>query len=81
FPYGTRCLLFDNFFLNVANWENGKNWSTPWVVDDPQFFVIPPEGKTLASLIRKKSNFLARDRAPTRSTSKPTSWFKKAWKR
>ncbi len=81
FPYGTRCLLFDNFFFNVANWENGKNWSTPWIVDDPQFFVIPPEGKTLANLIRKKSNFLARDRAPTRSTSKPTSWFKKAWKR
>ncbi|MEM9353024.1 MAG: hypothetical protein AAGA92_08420 [Planctomycetota bacterium] len=53
FPYGTKCLYYDNFFVNVANFENGRNWSTPWVIDDPQFFVIPPEGQTLANLMRK----------------------------
>ncbi len=53
FPYGTRCLFFDNFFFDVANWEDGKNWSTPWVIDDPQFFVVPPKGLTLANLVRK----------------------------
>jgi len=54
FPYGSRCLYLDNIFFNVANWENGKNWSTPWVIDDPDFFVIPPAGKTLANLVRRR---------------------------
>ena len=55
FPYDSRCLYLDNIFFNVANWENGKSWSTPWVIDDPQFFVIPPEGKTLAHLVRRRT--------------------------
>jgi len=54
FPYGSRCMYLDNIFFNVANWENGKNWSTPWVIDDPEFFVIPPEGNTLANLVRRR---------------------------
>ena len=81
FPYGTRCLMFDNFFYNVANWENGKNWSTPWIVDDPQFFVIPPEGRTLANLIRNGSGSIAQKRSSTRSASKPAARFKKGWRR
>ncbi len=60
FPYGSRCLYFDNFFLNVANWDNGKSWSTPWVIDDPQVFVIPPQGKTLANLVRTRTRSVAR---------------------
>lgn len=53
FPYGSKCMYFDVFFVNVANWDNGKSWSTPWVIDDPAFYVIPPQGKTLADLPRK----------------------------
>jgi len=55
-PYGSRCLYLDNIFFNVANWENGKNWSTPWVIDDPEFFVVPPAGKTLANLVRRRGH-------------------------
>jgi len=55
FPYASRCLVLDNIFFNVANYENGKNWSTPWVIDDPQFFVIPPEGQSLANLVRRRA--------------------------
>ncbi len=54
FPYGSKCLMFDNFFVNVANWENGKNWSTSWVIDDPAFYVIPPQGQTIANLSRRR---------------------------
>ena len=54
FPYGMRCVMFNNFFFNVANWENGRNWSTQWVIDDPQVFVIPPQGQTVAQLYRVK---------------------------
>ena len=24
FPYGNRCMTFNNFFFNVANWDNGR---------------------------------------------------------
>lgn len=53
FAYGWECKYFDNMFVNVCNFENGTNWSTPWVIDDPAFFVIPPEGQSLANLVRR----------------------------
>jgi hypothetical protein len=36
--------------VNVANLDNGRTWSTPWVIDDPAVYVIPPQGQTLAIL-------------------------------
>lgn len=69
FPYGSRCLYLDNIFFNVANWENGKNWSTPWVIDDPEFFVNPPEGMTLADLVRKRGRTRVAQR-PNRGSSR-----------
>ncbi len=54
FPYSMRCMTFNNFFFNVANWENGRSWSTKWVIDDPKIFVQPPPGKTAANLYRIK---------------------------
>ena len=77
FAYGWECKYFDNMFVNVANLEDGNNWSTPWVIDDPRFFVIPPEGNTIADLVR-------RSKTPTvasRSSSTIKSIFGKAVKR
>jgi hypothetical protein len=54
FPYGMKCQTFNNFFFNVANWDNGRTWSTHWVIDDPKIFVIPPQGQTVAQLYRVK---------------------------
>ncbi len=54
FPYGERCMTFNNFFFNVANWDNGRTWWTPWVIDDPKVFVIPPAGQKVAQLYRIK---------------------------
>ena len=54
FPYNYKCLCMDNFFFNVANLDNGRTWSTPWVIDDPKIFVIPPQGLELADLYPKK---------------------------
>ena len=78
FPYASRCLYLDNIFFNVANWENGKSWSTPWVIDDPEFFVIPPEGKTLANLVRSRGRTQVA-RRPNTSRSRPR--FGKSTKR
>ncbi len=71
FPYGSRCMYFDNFFVNVANWDNGKSWSTPWVIDDPEVFVIPPKGQTLANLIRHRGRQVARKSSP--KSKRPSS--------
>jgi hypothetical protein len=62
FPYGMRCQQFNNFFFNVANWDNGRTWSTPWVIDDPKVFVIPPAGQTVANLYRAKPKAQVRTR-------------------
>lgn len=64
FPYGSKAMFFDNFFFDVANWENGKSWSTPWIVDNTAFYVIPPEGQTLANLVRKRRASVARHSKP-----------------
>jgi hypothetical protein len=55
FPYNMRCQSFNNFFFNVANWDNGRTWSTPWVIDDPKIFVIPPPGQSVTNLYRKQN--------------------------
>ena len=54
FPYSMKGMVFNNFFFNVANWENGRTWSTQWIIDDPQVFVIPPQGQTVTNLYRIK---------------------------
>jgi hypothetical protein len=54
FPYGMKCQTFNNFFFNVANWDNGRSWSTHWVIDDPKIFVIPPQGQAVTQLYRVK---------------------------
>jgi hypothetical protein len=38
-PYGYRCEEVRSFFYNVVNGDNGREWSTDWIIDDPQFFV------------------------------------------
>lgn len=65
FAYGWECKYFDNMFVNVANFENGQTWSTPWVIDDPEFFVIPPEGQTLANLVKRTGNQSSQRRGQT----------------
>jgi hypothetical protein len=54
YPYNYKCLCLRNFFFNVANWDNGKSWSTPWVIDDPKVFVQPPAGLAVSDIYRKK---------------------------
>ena len=34
YPYGYRAAKFETMFFNVVNRDDGKTWSTPWVVDD-----------------------------------------------
>ncbi len=47
FPYGYNALRFRSFFYNVVNGDDGKNWTTPWIVDDPTVYVL--QGGSMAS--------------------------------
>ncbi len=42
YPYGFHCQLFENFFFNVVNTDNGHTWSTPWIIDDPSLYTLRP---------------------------------------
>lgn len=40
YPYGYRAERFNSFFFNICNHNNGRTWSTPFVIDDPEVFVV-----------------------------------------
>jgi hypothetical protein len=47
FPYGYRTELLKTYFFNVCTRDDGKTWSTPWVIDDPKvYFVKRPQMAT-----------------------------------
>lgn len=39
-PYGYRAERLNSFFFNICNRNNGRTWSTPFVIDDPTLHVI-----------------------------------------
>jgi len=40
YPYGYNAEYMKTFFFNVCNGDDGKTWSTPWVIDDPSVYVV-----------------------------------------
>ncbi len=45
-PYSYRAEYFKTFFFNVINGDDGKNWSTPIIIDDPTLYFIAPQQAT-----------------------------------
>jgi hypothetical protein len=39
YPYGYRAEYFNTIFFNVANHDDGRSWSTEWIIDDPQLYL------------------------------------------
>ncbi|WP_417395122.1 hypothetical protein [Gimesia chilikensis] len=39
-PYGTRIQSFHTAFFNVCNQDNGRTWSTEWIIDDPAMYYL-----------------------------------------
>ncbi|WP_437201636.1 hypothetical protein [Planctomicrobium sp. SH664] len=37
-PYGIRGTFFNTIFFNVCSADDGKTWSTPWIIDDPKVY-------------------------------------------
>lgn len=43
FPYGFRCTQFDTFFFDLIGGDNGRTWSTDWIIDDPSLYLARQE--------------------------------------
>ena len=41
FPYGYRGVSFTTMFFDLVSMDDGQTWSTPWIIDDPEFYTIP----------------------------------------
>ena len=39
YPYGFTCSQFDTFFFDLISADDGRTWSTSWIIDDPAFYV------------------------------------------
>ena len=48
YPYNFRCERFKTFFYNVCSSDDGRTWSTSWIVDDPEVFVLGKGGQAAA---------------------------------
>ena len=40
YPFGRKAERLRTFFFNVCNGDDGRTWSTPFVVDDPSVYVV-----------------------------------------
>lgn len=38
YPYQIPGTVFNTIFFNVCSADDGKSWSTPWIIDDPKVF-------------------------------------------
>ncbi len=45
FPYDYKCERFRTFFYNVCSADDGRRWSTSFIIDDPKVFVLRPQGQ------------------------------------
>jgi hypothetical protein len=44
YPYGYLAERFKTFFFNVCSRDDGRTWSTGWIVDDPTVYVLSGPG-------------------------------------
>lgn len=40
FPYSYQAMQVNTFFFNIVNMDNGRTWSTPFIVDDCEVYVL-----------------------------------------
>lgn len=66
-PYGFRAERFRTYFFDVCNRNDGRTWSTPFVVDDPKLYVVSAR-RIEQTVARKMQN--EERRAAARETSR-----------
>lgn len=54
YPYGYRCERFRSAFFNVVNGDNGRDWTTPFIIDDTRVFVRSGGRRTASQPSRRR---------------------------
>ena len=69
-PYGYRAERLNSFFFNICNRNDGRTWSTPFVIDDPEVFVV--NSSRVEQLVNRKLQYEKRraEMAAKRRTGK-----------
>ena len=67
FPYSYNAERFRTFFFDVCNRDDGKSWSTPFVIDDSRLYVL--NDARISSIVNRKVQREAK-RQKQRSASK-----------
>lgn len=49
FPYGYQAERMRTFFYNVCSADDGRRWSTSFIVDDPKVYLVRPRGQQTAA--------------------------------
>ena len=40
YPYGFTATQFDTFFFDLISADDGRTWSTSWIIDDPALYLV-----------------------------------------
>jgi len=75
FPYSFRAERFRTFFFNICNRNDGRTWSTPFVIDDPQLFLV--KASRVQSTVERKQQSQQRNATAKKSVTDSTSSAKK----
>ena len=62
YPYGFRCLKFETFFFDLIAADDGRTWSTPWIIDDASLFLARQPKVAAMPKITAKSNLATQPR-------------------
>ncbi|MHB8969725.1 MAG: hypothetical protein ACYC3X_06080 [Pirellulaceae bacterium] len=69
FPYSFRAERFRTFFFNVCNRNDGRTWSTPFVIDDPQLFLV--NASRVESIVQRKQQAQQRSSTAKKNGGEP----------
>ena len=67
-PYGYEAERVTSFFFNICNRNDGRTWSTPFAIDDPQFFVV--NSSRIDQIVERKIQYQMRKAEAKNSTKR-----------
>lgn len=72
YPYGYRALDFGNPFFNIVNRNDGKSWSTPFVIDDPRVYLVRADrvNKIVAQRVKREEQQATRKQQQQQARSR-----------
>ena len=79
FPYGYQARQFRTYFFDVCNRDDGRTWSTPFVIDDPKLYagdarrltsIVQQAEAQAARLAQRKAEAAARKSAPKQTATR-----------